>query len=185
MLEDIKLLLSMGVEEIISSRHSLTLLKLYSDLYLNGKAPRTCANSQRAYYIRIKRDYEMKKDELKQTHVLKFKGRRYIPGIFKDGVLVAGHLHINSEFLTDADALKYLKLGVLKQSDFVKLPEGAKESKKEQTISELIEEGDYNRMVKRAKKLKLFEGTTPKKPELIKLLEDHQKKVLKNDNDLI
>jgi len=163
--------------EALSPSYSTILIKLYGELYLNGASARGCIDSRRKYYRRIKLDYQMKKDKLKKTHVLNWSGRRYIPGIFKDGVLVAGHLHIHSEFLTDEEATKYLNLGVLKKSDFVKLPEGVKPTKKEQTIAELIEEGDYNRMVKRAKTLKLFEGTTPKKPELIKLLEDYNELV--------
>ncbi len=116
--KDIELILSKSVGEVIASPLSLKLLKCYSKLYLNGKAPRTCSNSQRKYYNRLKKDgLEMAKKIKKavsRTCIPKWKGNKYIPK--------AGR-HYNSSLITDEEATALLEKGYLKETDFEKLPE--------------------------------------------------------------
>jgi hypothetical protein len=126
-------IMTMNVEEVIASPLSLDLLKLYSIIFLAGAQPRTCAASQREYYKKLKENYQMAKQKLTKTHMLNWAGRRYIPGVFdKAGKLVAGHLHIHSEYLTDEKAVEYLKIGALKEKDFAVLPESYKSKAKKQ-----------------------------------------------------
>jgi hypothetical protein len=184
----LKELLKMSIEEIISSTHSLTLLKYYSKLYLNGTPPRTCAASQRKYYYKLKKDYQMKKEIIERTCAPKFEGRRYIPGVFKDGKLIAGHLHIDGSLLTDKQALEFLNLGVLTEKDFIQLPDGyeyVKPEIKEETKSEgftenelleVLEREDFNELSRVGKALKLFEKRG-KKEDMITAIKDHISKL--------
>jgi hypothetical protein len=166
MIKEYDKIMSMSVEEVISSSHSITLLRLYRLLYLNGSTPRWCAASQRKYYEQLKKDYMKNKEKLEKKHVLAFSGRKYIPGVFKDGELVGGHLHISSENLTDLEAIELLKMGALKEKDFKVLPnskakkEAVEYSKEE--IENAITEGKYQPMLKIAKDLKLVKGNANK-----------------------
>lgn len=181
---ELKELLKMDIEEIISSVHSLTLLKYYSKLYLNGGQPRTCAASQKKYYLLMKKDYQMKKEIIERKCVPAFQGRRYIPGVFKDGKLIAGHLHIMGSTLTDAQAIMFLELGVLTKKDFAKLPDMKEEPKSEiklepestelttEEIYEIIKRDDYKELSKAAKDLGLIK-TKASKESIIKALKYH------------
>ena len=173
MLEELDELLGMDIEDIISSVHSLTLLNIYSKLYLNGAQPRNCAASQRKYYNELKKDYKMKKEKIERTCIPAWEGRIYRPGIFKKGVLVAGHLHIMAGSLTDEQAKEHLKTGALKEKDFIRLPgEKTEVPKKEYTSEELleiIEKGDHAIALRAAKVLDLVKGN-PKKEEVFEAL---------------
>lgn len=188
---ELKELLKMDIEDIISSVHSLTLLKLYSDLYMNGTEPRGCEDSQRKYYSQLKKDYQMKKQIIERTCVPKFEGRRYIPGVHnKDGKLIAGHLHVNGNILTDKQAIQFLNLGVLTKKDFIKLPKGFEEVKAEtkakdnkeakpytkDEIKELIEKDNYKKLSQAARDLGLIK-TSANKEKTIEKLNDYLSKM--------
>jgi len=170
MISEIDLILSEKVEDVIASSLSLTLLKVYSRLYLNGGQPRTCSKSQREYYYKLKKDYDINKEQLERTCLPVFDGRRYVPGVFKDGVLVAGHLHIMGSLLTDKQAIDYLNNGVLKEKDFKILPKSYKVELeiKKYTIADVIDildRDNYNELKKAAKALDLISGS-PTKDEI-------------------
>jgi hypothetical protein len=165
MINEYKKLMGMEVGEIISSAYTLNLLKLYSFLYLNGGAPRTCEKSIRKYYYQLKKDFEMNKNIIERTCVPAFEGRRYIPGVFdKEGKLIAGHLHIMGATLTDEEAKKLLDIGALKKSDFIRLPgekTSAKEYNKEELL-ELVENGKYKDLAQAARDLGLIKTSANK-----------------------
>jgi hypothetical protein len=174
MLEQLNRLLKMDVEEIISSEHSLTLINIYSKLYLNGGQPKTCAASQRKYYANLKKDYKMAKEKLKRTCIPNWEGRKYIPGVFKKGVLVAGHLHIMGASLTDEKAKELLKQRALKEKDFIRLP-GEKVEEVEYTekdILDVIEADGFKEALKIAKSLDLVKGN-PNKENVFGALKDY------------
>lgn len=183
MLEQLDELLGMDIEEIISSVHSLTLLDIYSKLYLNGAMPRNCAASQRKYFNELKKDYKMKKEKIERTCIPAWNGRMYIPGVFNTkGELVAGHLHIMSEILTDEKAKELLKIGALKKKDFLRLP-GEKTEKKptgytSKELLDMIDKKDFNGALTAAKTLGLVKGN-PNKEEVFGEL----KKYLSEDPD--
>lgn len=116
MIYRVKSILSMDVEEVIASSHSLELLKIYSLLYLNGGQPRTCSRSQRAYFLELQTtglDKAAKYNTImERTNKPNWKGLRFIWGD-----------HYSNETLTDEQAIKLLKNGGLRESDFEKLPE--------------------------------------------------------------
>ena len=126
MYEDVEILINSEIGTILkSSDLTLKLLKTYSKLYLCGAAPGYCEKSIRQYYNQIKIDGMEKINEnikIKQrTCIPSWKGIRYYTALCT---------HINSDSLHDEDAIKYLLSGILKESDFVKLPEGYTEPKK-------------------------------------------------------
>ncbi len=127
MVERVKLLISKDFAEIKSSRLSLELLKCYSALYLGGKQPRACEKSMLAYHNRLKADGLKKAQTMKEkTNICKKKGIVYISNPM--------HKHVDYQHLSDNDAAKLLKLGVLKEKDFEQLPENynVKPKKEEQ-----------------------------------------------------
>ena len=86
MVEDVKLILSKSVEEVIASTLSLSLLDCASKLYYQGAQCRYCAASQREYYHMLKKnglELAEKYDKMKEpkTFKLTFDGVRYIPKI--------------------------------------------------------------------------------------------------------
>ena len=122
MKEDLEVLLKMDIQDIIKSpEYSMSLLKIYSVLYLGGGQPKRCSRSQTIYHSELKKNGM---EKINKKHVLSFEGRRYIPGIFKDGKFVGGHLHIDSKYLTDVKALEYLRNGWLNENDFKVYPDG-------------------------------------------------------------
>jgi len=122
MKKDLEILLKMDIKDIIKSpEHSIKLLKIYSVLFLGGGQPRTCSKSQEKYFLELKKNGMQK---VTKKHILSFEGRRYIPGLFEDGILIAGHLHIDSKYTTDAKALELLNNGLLSVKDFQVLPDG-------------------------------------------------------------
>lgn len=119
MLEDVEKILNNDVEEVIKSPQlSLSLLKCYSKLYLNGAQPRVCAVSQRKYYSQLKIDGMAKakiaQDVKDRTCVPKWKGNCYSSKACK---------HYNSDMITDGQAIDALEKGFLMESQFNKLPE--------------------------------------------------------------
>lgn len=108
-----------GQEKTISSPLSLKLLKLYSILYLGGKAPKTCAKAQRQYYQQLLINGEMKAKNYKErTCVPNWKGLMYSPKM-------GGHL--SPDYITDEQANRALAIGALTEKNFTKLPEDYEE----------------------------------------------------------
>lgn len=136
MVEDVKLILSKNVEEVIASTLSLKLLNCASKLYYQGAQCRFCARSQREYYSMLQRNglelaakYEKMSEP--KTFKLTFDGIRYIPGV--------GNIMMTT--LEEETAVKYLKDGTLRESDFTKLPDGYKNSAaKPEPVDEAISE---------------------------------------------
>lgn len=121
MVETVKYLMSKSVEDIINSADSLKLLSCYSKLYLCGGTPRWCARSQREYY------QELKKTGLKMALQIEAVKTRTCKPAFTGLRLIThpknGHYHINSETLTDEQAMEFLRLDILKEDQFAKLPD--------------------------------------------------------------
>lgn len=175
MLKEINEILSKDVEEVIASPLSLQLLRIYSKLYLNGGQPGVCAKSQRLYYNKLKEDYQMNTEILNRTCVPNFEGLKYIPGVFKDGKLIAGHVHVMGATLTDAQAIKYLENGVLKESDFKVLPGKVKDLEKNSDTMDLnaiLDHDNFAELRKEAKKLGMNEKN-PSKDELKAFIQKH------------
>lgn len=119
MLSDIKLIKSTPFSELVSSEKVLTLLKVYSELYLNGQNPGGCEKCLRTYYNQIMQNVEQQliiyEEIKKRTLIPNWKDVKYISGAFYD-----------SATITDKIALSALKHGFLKESNFIKLPDGYK-----------------------------------------------------------
>lgn len=137
MIDEIKLILSKDVREVIKSPLSGQLLKIYSTLYLGGGQPRWCEKSQTAYYKQIAIDgiekaTKMGLETINKTCELK-------PDILIH--ITALQMHVSNANITDKIAIEGLQKGWFKESNFVKLPETAvkaepkKEESPENTIS--------------------------------------------------
>lgn len=98
----------------------LPMLKIYSFLYLDGKAPSGCGKVQRDYWntLCIRNDINKLIDNMKKiierTNVPAWKNIKFFSKLGK---------HVNANLLTDEDAIKYLEAGYLSKEDFIKLPE--------------------------------------------------------------
>jgi len=118
-------LAAMDIDTILKSgEYTIALLKTYSKYFLNGGQPNTCTKCMRDYHKKIKMKADLLKKIESRTCVPSFKGRMYIPSVMKDGKLIPLCEHIASEYLTDEKAIQLLKIGALKESNFLKLPEG-------------------------------------------------------------
>lgn len=95
-----------------------------------------------------------------------FDGLKYIPGVFKDGKLVAGHLHIYGASLSDEQARELLKVGALKESDFITLPPVSEPGS---DLVDVIDRDDFNEMLKAAKSAG-FTKKNPKKADIKEFL---------------
>lgn len=120
MLAEVRKILSNDIQVVIKSPElSLSLLKLASELLLNGARPRICEASQRNYYQLLKTKGMAKAEILekvsKRTCKPAWVGRKYSP------IAMA---NLFPEYLHDENAIEYLKTGALKESDFEVLPEG-------------------------------------------------------------
>ena len=97
----------------------LQLLSVYSILYLNGKAPGLCSKCHADYYYKLKQNGMKKAQDLDEaksrTCQPRWKGLKFINKVAR---------HFNNELLTDRQAISLLDSGLLKQDDFVKLPDG-------------------------------------------------------------
>lgn len=126
MLKDVEILISKSVGEVLKSPDlTLKLLRVYSKLYLHGAAPGYCERSIRLYHEKLKSDGMFKANEnlkiAQRTCLPNWKGNRYYTAI---------HTHVSADNLTDEEAIKLLEAGILKSSDFEKLPEGYGAKKK-------------------------------------------------------
>jgi hypothetical protein len=109
-------ILKYSVDEVLQShRLTMAILKAYSKLYLNGRAPRGCSKSIRSYYDQFRRSNVNEKDIIMQK-TNKFKRLVYTQG-----------MHYSDANLTDELAIDFLNRGILKADDFLTLPEGWKE----------------------------------------------------------
>ena len=70
MIQEIEEILSKPVKEVINSPLSLTLLKIYSTLYLGGGQPRWCERSQTSYYNQLAIDGLKKAKQMENSGVL-------------------------------------------------------------------------------------------------------------------
>ena len=118
MVQEIEEILSKPVKEVISSPLSLTLLKIYSTLYLGGYQPRWCERSQTSYYNQLAIDGLKKAKEMKEiierTCQLKPDLLIYVASLAT---------HITHANITDWLACEGLTKGFLKESQFIKLPD--------------------------------------------------------------
>ena len=118
MIDSVSELINTEVEEVIKSpRLSLLLFSCYSKLYLNGAAPAMCEKKQRIYYSHLKTN-GMKLAELYEKAKTRtcepaWSGLKYVPSFG----------HIASDLIYDDQAVRCLKEGHLKESDFIKLPQ--------------------------------------------------------------
>ena len=137
MVEDVKLILSKNVEEVIASTLSLTLLNCASKLYFNGAQCRFCARSQRGYYEMLQRNglelaTKYDKQMEAKTHETIYKGQRRF---------ISKHGFIFFDELSDLDCIEMLNSKVLRESDFTKLPDGYKKAvAKPEPVDEAISE---------------------------------------------
>ena len=118
---DIELIISKDVEEVVNTPLILTLLRVYSLLYLNGQQPRACGQCQRGYYSEIKTN-GLKKYETMESNI-----NRTCELVTNDIIYVSAmHQHISNVNITDEMAGRCLDNGWLKAKDFKKMPENYK-----------------------------------------------------------
>ena len=126
MLSEVKEILTNDVEVVIKSPQlSLSLLRCYSVLYIQGKSPRVCARSQRNYYRQLQKDGIMKA-ELAE----KVKNRTCVPAWNGLKYIRKACAHFSDATIHDEQAIDAIKKGYLLESDFEVLPEGYKKRKK-------------------------------------------------------
>ena len=139
MVQEIELILSKDVKEVISSPLSLTLLKIYSTLYLGGGQPRWCERSQTSYYNQLAIDGLKKAKQMENSGVL-----TRTCELKKDMLIYVASLaiHITHSNITDWLACEGLTKGFLKESQFIKLPDCwlNKDEVKEPIKEEIAEE---------------------------------------------
>ena len=139
MVQEIEEILSKPVKEVISSPLSLTLLKIYSTLYLGGGQPRWCERSQTSYYNQLAIDGIKKAKQMENSGVLE-RTCELKPDML---IYVASMaMHITKSNITDWIACEGLTKGFLKESQFIKLPDCwlNKEEAKEPIKEEISEE---------------------------------------------
>ena len=122
MLDKVREIIATDFDVIKSTSKSVLLLKVYSQLYLKGAQPKSCEKAMFNYYCQIKKNglKMAKKMEEKRTNKL----RSNIKGLMYVGKPYCKHF--NLEFLSDKEAIDLLKLGVVKERDFIDLPENFK-----------------------------------------------------------
>ena len=120
MVQEIEEILSKPVKEVISSPLSLTLLKIYSTLYLGGGQPRWCERSQTSYYNQLAIDGLKKAKQMENSGVL-----TRTCELKPDMLIYVSSLamHITKANITDWIACEGLTKGFLKESQFIKLPD--------------------------------------------------------------
>jgi hypothetical protein len=107
-------ILSYSVDEILKSRQlTLAILKIYSQLYLNGGAPRGCSKSIAGYYSQL-RTSNVKEKDIIMEKTNKFKRLIYI---------ASEGMHFSDANLTDEKAIQFLDANILSKNDFITLPE--------------------------------------------------------------
>ena len=142
--EDIELIISKDVEEVVNTSLVLTLLKVYSILYLGGSQPRACGQCQRGYYAEIKsnglKKLEIMKDSIERTCELKTNNLIYISAL---------HNHVSNINITDQMAIQCLKNGWLKEADFAKLPIEAKVTTHKDVLESVVTVSNEKEIVKK------------------------------------
>ena len=120
MVQEIEEILSKPVKEVINSPLSLTLLKIYSTLYLGGGQPRWCERSQTSYYNQLATDGLEKAKQMENSGVLERTCE-----LKPDMLIYVSSLamHITKSNITDRIACEGLTKGFLKESQFIKLPD--------------------------------------------------------------
>lgn len=120
MVQEIEEILSKPVKEVINSPLSLTLLKIYSTLYLGGGQPRWCERSQTSYYNQLATDGLKKAKQMENSGVLERTCE-----LKPDMLIYVSSLamHITKSNITDWIACEGLTKGFLKESQFIKLPD--------------------------------------------------------------
>ena len=112
--------------EIIGSPLIIELLDIYSKLYLNGGQPNACERCHREYFAKLIKNgkimAEKYQEVLNRTCIPAWKGVKYIPKQAR---------HFDSENMTDAEAIRFLKQGQLDEDDFIKLPKVLNENKED------------------------------------------------------
>jgi len=129
MIESVNKIVNLEFKSIIKDgRNTMLLLGLYSKLYLNGQAPKTCEAQMLKYYNQLKTDGIMKA-ELQQE----IKERTLTPNWVGHKHLKGGHI-VSSITITDKQAVLLLDKKILKDSDFKTLPESynSKSAKKKE-----------------------------------------------------
>jgi hypothetical protein len=154
MIEKVKELLSKDIEEIISSPLSLDLLQVYSQLYLCGKSPDSCAKSQRKYFEQLKINGMEKAKNIKRTCKPAWTGNMYISKEAR---------HFNDVFITDEEAIAVLKRKHISEDMFLVLPEGYSADLMDDLKSKALKIGVEIKDGMKLKKLKeLFESKATK-----------------------
>jgi len=134
---DLNEVLSKTFEEVNASSLVLKLIKIYSILYLNGNQSSYCSKCLKKYYTELQINGQNKMKDLQEiqnrTLIPNWNGLKYIHSLGK---------HINSETITDKEAIEYLTKGNLTESMFKKLPTQSTEEIKKVTIFEVSDEND-------------------------------------------
>lgn len=117
MYDELKKLIETPIDEIINSQLVLSLLNVYSKLYLFGKQPRFCEKCLRRYYVEIVNTGYLMLEKMesvkKRTCIPGWTGLLYIPSTAR---------HWNSEAVTDEEAEMLIKGRHLKEESFTVLP---------------------------------------------------------------
>ena len=123
--QDIELIVNTEFEVINSTDLVLTLIRVYSVLYLNGKSSYICSKCLRNYHNELIKNGLVKFEKMKlmeSTNEIIDKKKNslmYVPE--------AGHYNLGA--LNDKQAIELLESGRLKESDFKKLPTGFNKEK--------------------------------------------------------
>lgn len=149
-MNDLTKILDNDIDTILKSGTlSLLLMRTYSKLYLNNAPCRMCAGALRGYYYELLKTGKMKMELIEQiknrTLVPAWKGIKHVIGF---GTLV------NSETITDEQAIRYLNKGILKKEQFITLPTGFGELQKLEIVenSEVLETPEVKKVSKKRKK---------------------------------
>jgi len=136
-------ILSYSVDEILQSRQlTLSILSIYSKLYLNGAAPRGCSRSIVGYYV------ELQKSNIKEKDIIMKKTNKFKKLIY---IALEG-MHFSDANMTDEKAIQFLDANILKKEDFITLPEGYNDKRHPDIIDEPNHLPSLARMRKRNKK---------------------------------
>ena len=120
-------ILSYSVDEILQSRQlTLSILSIYSKLYLNGAAPRGCSKSIAGYYV------ELQKSNIKEKDIIMKKTNK-----FKRLIYIASEgMHFSDANMTDEKAIQFLDANILKKEDFITLPDGYEDKRHPDILDE-------------------------------------------------
>lgn len=128
----------MNIDKIINSDFntikkdgelSLLLLKLYSELFLNGNRPSTCIQCMRDYHSKIIKFGKQKIKEMEDKTCKMKKGIVYVRQI---------HKHISDNNITDEEAVDLLEKKFLQERHFEILPKAYKAKNSDVLIDETI-----------------------------------------------